>query len=59
MKTPNVTVVETTVTDVVKNGWTGHVLGVECETRKEKDYVSCFCVIGAPMELSFYFISLL
>ena len=45
MKTPNVTVVETTVTDVVKNGWTGHVLGVECETRKEKDYVSCFFVL--------------
>ena len=42
MKTPNVTVVETTVTDVVRNGWTGQVLGVECEARKEKDYVSCF-----------------
>lgn len=38
MKTPNVTVVETTVTDVVRNGWTGQVLGVECEARKEKDY---------------------
>jgi squalene monooxygenase len=45
MKTPNVTVVETTVMDVVKNGWTGQVLGVECETRKEKDSVSCFFVL--------------
>jgi len=45
MKTPNVTVVEKTVTDVVKNGWTGQVLGVECETRKEKDSVSCFFVL--------------
>ncbi|OCL10540.1 SE-domain-containing protein, partial [Glonium stellatum] len=38
MNTPNVTVVETTVTDVVKNGWNGQVLGVMCETNKEKDY---------------------
>ncbi|KAF2187397.1 squalene monooxygenase [Zopfia rhizophila CBS 207.26] len=36
--TPNVTVIESTVTDVVKNGWTGQILGVECITNGEKDY---------------------
>ncbi|KAH6625874.1 squalene monooxygenase [Boeremia exigua] len=35
---PNVTVVESTVTDLVKNGHTGQVLGVECQTKGEKDY---------------------
>lgn len=35
---PNVTVVETTVTDMVKNGHTGQVLGVECQTAGAKDY---------------------
>lgn len=35
---PNVTVVESTVTDIVKNGYTGQVLGVECQTSGEKDY---------------------
>lgn len=35
---PNVTVVESTVTDIVKNGYTGQVLGVECQTKGEKDY---------------------
>lgn len=40
MRTPNVTVVESTATDVVKNGWTGQILGVECTTKGEKDYVS-------------------
>ncbi|KAI9812733.1 MAG: Squalene epoxidase [Pycnora praestabilis] len=38
MNTPNVTVVETTVTDMVKNQWTGQVLGVECQTKGEKDF---------------------
>lgn len=38
MKQANVTVVETTVTDVVKNGWTGQILGVECTTKGEQDY---------------------
>lgn len=38
MKQSNVTVVETTVTDVVKNGWTGQILGVESSTKGEKDY---------------------
>jgi squalene monooxygenase len=36
--TPNVTVVETTVTDVVKSEYTSQVLGVECQTAGEKDY---------------------
>lgn len=38
MKAPNVTVVESKVTDLVRDGWTGQVLGVECMTRDEKDY---------------------
>ncbi|PSN74679.1 squalene monooxygenase [Corynespora cassiicola Philippines] len=36
--TPNVTIVETTVTDVVKNGYTGQILGVESQTGGNKDY---------------------
>ncbi|KAF2714548.1 squalene monooxygenase [Pleomassaria siparia CBS 279.74] len=36
--TPNVTVVETTVTDVVKNDYNGQILGVESTTAGEKDY---------------------
>jgi squalene monooxygenase len=36
--TPNVTVVETTVTDVVKSEYTDQVLGVECQTAGAKDY---------------------
>ncbi len=39
MRTPNVTVVETTATELVKNGWTGQILGVQCSTKGEKDYV--------------------
>ncbi|KAF1808618.1 squalene epoxidase [Eremomyces bilateralis CBS 781.70] len=35
--TPNVTIVETTAVDLVKNGWTGQVLGVECESKDKKD----------------------
>ncbi|KAK3076744.1 hypothetical protein LTS18_012183, partial [Coniosporium uncinatum] len=38
MRTPNVTVVETNATDLVKNGWTGQILGVECMTKGQKDY---------------------
>jgi len=38
MEQPNVTVVESTVTDVVKNGWTGQILGVESSTKGERDY---------------------
>ncbi|KAI9678456.1 MAG: Squalene epoxidase [Trizodia sp. TS-e1964] len=37
-RTPNVTIVETTVTDLVKNGYTGEVLGVQSTTKGEKDY---------------------
>ncbi|KAF2248396.1 squalene monooxygenase [Trematosphaeria pertusa] len=36
--TPNVTVVETTVTDVVKSGYTDQILGVECHTAGKQDY---------------------
>jgi len=41
MTTPNLTVVETTATEIIKNGWTGQILGVECVTKGEQDYV-CF-----------------
>ncbi|KAI4637387.1 hypothetical protein J4E83_000203 [Alternaria metachromatica] len=36
--TPNVTVVETTVTSVVKSDYTGQVVGVSCQTAGEQDY---------------------
>ena len=39
IRTPNVTVIETTVTDLVKNGWTGQILGVQSQTRSKPDYV--------------------
>jgi squalene monooxygenase len=39
MRSPNVTVVESTAMDVVKNEWTGQILGVECKTNGEKDFV--------------------
>jgi squalene monooxygenase len=39
MRTRNVTVVESTVSGLIKNEWTGQVLGAECATRGEKDYV--------------------
>jgi squalene monooxygenase len=42
MRTPNVTVIETTVTDLVKSGWTGQVLGVQSQTKSNPDYVSDF-----------------
>ena len=35
---PNVMVVESTVTGLVRSGWTGQVLGVESLTGGEKDY---------------------
>lgn len=38
MRNENVTVIETTATEIIKNGWTGQVLGVECTTNREKDY---------------------
>ena len=40
MRTPNVTVIESTVTDIVKDDWTGQVLGVKSSTKGEKDFVS-------------------
>ena len=33
----NISVVESTVTDVVKCGYTGHIVGVQCLTNGEKD----------------------
>src|SRR5436309_6648996 len=42
MRTPNVKVVETTVTDLVKNGWTGQILGVQSQTKSNPDYVSYY-----------------
>ena len=38
MKEPNITVVESTVTGIVKSEMTGQVLGVESLTHGEKDY---------------------
>lgn len=38
MKAPNVTVVETTVNEVIKNDYTGQIVGVEATTRGEKDF---------------------
>ena len=38
LKCANVTVVETTASDLVRSGYTGQVLGVECTTRDRKDY---------------------
>ncbi|KAI9845721.1 MAG: Squalene epoxidase [Sclerophora amabilis] len=40
-RTPNVTVVETKVTELVKNGWTGQILGVKTETNG-----TCDCYFG-------------
>ena len=37
MREPNVTVVECTVTGMVKNDWTGQILGVECLTKEGSD----------------------
>ncbi|KAH0236222.1 squalene epoxidase, partial [Aureobasidium melanogenum] len=38
LRCANVTVIETTATDLVRSGYTGQVLGVECSTRDRKDY---------------------
>jgi squalene monooxygenase len=38
IKSANVTVVETTASDLVRSGYTGQVLGVECSTQDRKDY---------------------
>ena len=37
IREPNISVVESTVTDVVKCGYTGQILGVNCLTKGEKD----------------------
>lgn len=37
MREPNISVLESTVTGTVKNGWTGQVMGVECLTKGESD----------------------
>jgi squalene monooxygenase len=37
-KTPNVTVVETEATELVKDEWTGQILGVQSKTAGQKDY---------------------
>ena len=37
MQEPNISVVESTVTGTVKNGWTGQVHGVKCITNGEPD----------------------
>jgi squalene monooxygenase len=42
MRTPNVTVIETTVTDLVKDGWTKQVLGVQSQTKSNPDYVGYY-----------------
>ncbi|KAI9825116.1 MAG: Squalene epoxidase [Thelocarpon impressellum] len=47
MRTPNVRVVETTVTEIVKNSWTGQVLGVESQTRGSKDFYFAHLTIVA------------
>ncbi|KAF2400576.1 SE-domain-containing protein [Trichodelitschia bisporula] len=38
MRAKNVTVVETTAVDLIKDDETGQVLGVECKTKGEKEY---------------------
>lgn len=38
MKHENVTVVESTATELIKNEWTGQILGVEATTKMRKDY---------------------
>ena len=37
MREPNISLVESTVTGTVKNGWTDQVVGVECFTNREPD----------------------
>jgi squalene monooxygenase len=51
MRSPNVTVVESTAVDVVKNEWTGQILGMECKTNGEKDFV---CALPARPPFGVY-----
>ena len=39
MQHPNVTVVQSTATELVKSGWSDQILGVESITEGEMDYV--------------------
>ncbi|KAL8724629.1 MAG: hypothetical protein Q9166_007839 [cf. Caloplaca sp. 2 TL-2023] len=36
MREENISIIESTVTGTIKNGWTGQVLGVEAETKDER-----------------------
>ena len=47
MREPNISVVESTVTDTIRNGWTGQVLGVEALTKGEKDVYFGQLTVGA------------
>ncbi|KAK4984219.1 Squalene epoxidase [Elasticomyces elasticus] len=47
MTNANVTVVETTASELVRCGHTGQVLGVECNTKGEKDYYFGHLTIAA------------
>ena len=47
MREPNISVVESTVTGTIKNGWTGQVLGVEALTKGEKDVYFGQLTVGA------------
>ena len=38
MRHENVTVVESTATELIKNEWTGQILGVEATTKSKKDF---------------------
>jgi squalene monooxygenase len=47
MRCANVSVVETTATDLVRCGHTGQVLGVECSTGGNKDYYFAHLTVAA------------
>ena len=51
MQQRNVLVVESTANELVRNSWTGQVLGVECTTHGEKDFVSKFCPLQIKKRL--------
>lgn len=40
MREQNISVIESTVTDIVKSDWTGDILGVQATTKGRADYVS-------------------
>jgi squalene monooxygenase len=48
-RTPNVSVIESTVTQLTKNEWTGQVLGVECISKSSKDYVCLLTFLHSKM----------